>query len=460
MRDLRKVKMLNKETEELEFKKTTAELKEGVISLSSMLNKHGHGVLYFGVKNDGSIFGLQIGKDTTSDISKEIKNHIRPIVSPTISVEKISDKQVIKIEAYGEDKPYAAYGRYFLRSDDEDLQMTNTQLEDFFINKNFDYSEWENKITDFGEEVIDEQLLINYINKGNEIGRIPFLFKDTTDALTKLGLMKNEKLNNAGLYLFSTLKLLTLKMAIYPTDERISFIDSTIFKGNIFECIDAAYQYIDRTINWNAQIIDMKRVETPEVPIEAIREIVVNSFAHMKVNNSSFNEIYITPTKIHIYNPGFLVKGKSPLDFANGTDGPIARNPLINTVLYLNKTIESFGTGFGRVFNLCKKHGISTNYKNNDFGFVFEFIRKNYSITDDIIDDTINDTINQKIVLTPTEEDVLNTIKNNNRATRLQISKIVNKSEPTVQRAINKLVKNKYIIRVGSNKNGFWEVLD
>lgn len=98
--------------------------------------------------------------------------------------------------------------------------------------------------------------------------------------------------------------------------------------------------------------------------------------------------------------------------------------------------------------------------KKYDFGFVFEFIRKNYSITDDIIDDTINDTINQKIVLTPTEEDVLNTIKNNNRATRLQISKIVNKSEPTVQRAINKLVKNKYIIRVGSNKNGFWEVLD
>ena len=65
--------MLNKENEELEFKKTTAELKEGVISLASMLNKHGHGVLYFGVKNDGSVFGLQIGKDTTSDISVFVK---------------------------------------------------------------------------------------------------------------------------------------------------------------------------------------------------------------------------------------------------------------------------------------------------------------------------------------------------------------------------------------------------
>ena len=71
--------------------------------------------------------------------------------------------------------------------------MTNTQLEDFFINKNYDYSEWENKMTDFGEEVIDEDLLIKYINKGNEVGRIPFLFKDTNDALTKLGVMKNGK---------------------------------------------------------------------------------------------------------------------------------------------------------------------------------------------------------------------------------------------------------------------------
>ena len=64
--------MEKRENEQLEYKKTTAELKEGVISLSSMLNKHGHGVLYFGVKNDGSIFGQIIGKDTTSNVSKEI----------------------------------------------------------------------------------------------------------------------------------------------------------------------------------------------------------------------------------------------------------------------------------------------------------------------------------------------------------------------------------------------------
>lgn len=440
--------MFNKETEELEFKKTTAELKEGIISLSSMLNKHGHGVLYFGIKNDGSVFGQQIGLNTMSDISNEIKNYLRPIISPLITVEQADDKSIIKIEANGEDKPYSAYGRYFVRSNDEDFQMTNSQLEDFFINKNLDYSRWENEITEYGEEVVDEELLIKYINKANEINRISFLFKDTNDTLTKLGLMKNNHLNNAGVYLFSKLKPWTLKLAIYPTDERISFIDSHIFKGNIFECIDNAYKYIAKAINWHAEIIGMKRVETPEIPIEAVREIVVNSFAHMKVNSSSFSEIYITPTRVHIYNPGFLIKDKSPMDFANGTNGPIARNPLINTILYLNQTIESFGTGFARVFSLCDKYDIKTKYFNNDFGFVFEFIR------------TSNVTTNVTFDLSKTEISVFEAIKKHNKVNRSEIAKIIGKSEMTVQRAINKLISNNLIQRIGSNKTGYWKTTE
>ena len=443
--------MFGRETEELEFKKTTAELREGVISLASMLNKHGHGVLYFGVKNDGTVFGQQIGNNTTSDISKEIKNYLRPVIVPSISVEKVDEKQIIKIEVNGDDKPYCAYGRYFIRSDDEDLQMTNSQLEDLFVNKNLDYSKWENELTNYGEEIVDEELLINYINKGNEVGRIPFLYKDTNDALTKLGLMKDGYLNNAGVYLFSKIKPWTLKLAIYPTDERISFIDSTIFKGNIFECIEEAYKYIAKTIHWRADIVGMKRVETPEIPMEAIREIVVNSFAHMKVNNSSYSEIYITPTRVHIYNPGFLVKGKSPMDFATGTNGPIARNPLINTVLYLNKTIESFGTGFGRVFNLCEKNKIETRYGNNDFGFVFEFIRKPFVPT--------AVTYNVPIDLTDTERMVLETIMANTKISISEIAKTIGKSTSTVQRAINKFKETGLIERAGSNKNGYWDFL-
>ena len=90
----------------------------------------------------------------------------------------------------------------------------------------------------------------------------------------------------------------------------ISF--SKQLRGNIFECIDEAVKYVTNNIRWKAEIRGMERIETPEIPVEAFREIIINSFAHMKVNPASSNEIYITPTRVHIYNPGPLVPSTDP----------------------------------------------------------------------------------------------------------------------------------------------------
>ncbi len=43
------------ESELLEFKESTAELHQAIESIVSMLNKHGYGELYFGVKDNGDI---------------------------------------------------------------------------------------------------------------------------------------------------------------------------------------------------------------------------------------------------------------------------------------------------------------------------------------------------------------------------------------------------------------------
>ncbi|MEK6921326.1 MAG: RNA-binding domain-containing protein, partial [Nanoarchaeota archaeon] len=44
-----------KESETIELKKSTSELKEAVISIVSILNKHQKGDIYFGVKNNGDL---------------------------------------------------------------------------------------------------------------------------------------------------------------------------------------------------------------------------------------------------------------------------------------------------------------------------------------------------------------------------------------------------------------------
>ena len=442
--------MEKRESETIEFKKSTSELKEAIISLSSMLNKSGYGTVYFGIKNDGSIYGQEIGKNTTSDISKAIKIYLKPRVTPKIEILDKNHKKIIKVYAEGEDTPYSAYDRYYVRSDDEDIQMTNSQLENFFLNKTYDYSKWEKQVTDYGVDDIDEDLLIKYVNKGLESGRINFLYRDAKTTLKKLELLSGNKLNNAGFYLFSNKKPLLLKLATYPTDERIRFSDLKQFHGNIFECIDEAVKYVTNNIHWSADIIGMERIETPEIPFEAFREIIINSFVHMRVNPTSSNEIYITPTKIHIYNPGSFVPGTDPMMFANGEQGSMIRNPLIATVLYYNKTIDAFGTGFERVFKLCKN--IKYEYKNNQFGFTFEFFRQNNNYSKNNLKE--NESLNNS--LTKDELKIIELIKSK-KCNKDEMAVYINKSKATVNRIIKSLTEKGLIKRIGSNKTGFWE---
>ena len=77
---------LGTENETLEFKKSISELKEGIISLSSMLNKSGYGILYFGVKNDGLVHISELSE-------KFVKNPM-----DVVSVGDIVKVRVIKID--------------------------------------------------------------------------------------------------------------------------------------------------------------------------------------------------------------------------------------------------------------------------------------------------------------------------------------------------------------------------
>ena len=62
------------ETETLEFKKSTGELKEAMHSICAILNKHQYGELYFGVKTDGTVIGQVVTEESLREVSQKIKN--------------------------------------------------------------------------------------------------------------------------------------------------------------------------------------------------------------------------------------------------------------------------------------------------------------------------------------------------------------------------------------------------
>ena len=59
-----------------------------------------------------------------------------------------------------------------------------------------------------------------------------------------LQLLNGNKLTNAGRMLFSKNKPITLKMAVFATEHKATFLDISKVEGNIFELIDSAINYI------------------------------------------------------------------------------------------------------------------------------------------------------------------------------------------------------------------------
>ena len=83
---------LGKESETLEYKKTTGELKEAMVSIVSILNKHGVGTLYFGVKPNGDVTGQDVSESSLRDVSRLVFESIRPQIYPAIEEIELDGK--------------------------------------------------------------------------------------------------------------------------------------------------------------------------------------------------------------------------------------------------------------------------------------------------------------------------------------------------------------------------------
>jgi ATP-dependent DNA helicase RecG len=441
------------ESETVEFKKSIGELKEAVISVASILNKHKSGVLYFGVKNNGDIIGQQSGAETARDISHKIQEGVKP--TPLISVEQLpfGDLYYFRVNFSGKETPYSAFGRYYIRTSDEDRELTPTQLRDLFFDTG-DYTDWEDTLTEYTADDIDEQLLRASYKDGLEAGRFSEPFSDKVSVLSRLNLLKNGRLTNAGVMLYSSRKPLTLKLALFATDERLTLIDHAHFKGNIYECIDEGMVFLKKHMRWRAEYHGgVKRTDVPEVHPDALREILINSFAHAKYAGMlATHEIDIYPSSIEIFNPGRLPAMVKPEEFAKGREKSLLRNRTIAEVLFRTTIVEAFATGFRKVITLCREGNVKYRYANSNEGFSFEFLRK--PVESEMVHKVM--TV-QDLGGYPLE--VYNAIKANAKITIQEIADKIGQGRSTINRALDVLKQEGFIIFEGSPRDGAWVIL-
>lgn len=483
-----------KEDEVTELKRSTSELKEGIVSIVAILNKHHKGRLYFGIRDDGTVLGQELTSKTLRDVADAITTKIEPKIYPKVTNVKINDKDCILVEFEGDDLPYLADGRAYIRVSDQDKKLSVLEMRKILFKSENNKEKWEEKLSDVTIADVNENVLKEYIERANEAQRIPFKYTNKKDVLSKLGVIKNNRLLNAGKVLFCDDNGVELQVAIFATDKKVTFIDIDKKTGNLFQLMKEAQDYIRKNMIWTVEITD-KREEYPEIPLDSIREAIVNSYVHRSYLDPKGTEISIFKDRIEIYNPGTFPLEYSPEDYIQNKAHSVLRNPLLANILYRSKDIESYSSGIQRIYNECKERNVKVNFRKEKYGFTVIFYRKEIKNDENLLYTNVRIKVDKNVGLNISKNMAQNEITKDEKGkkilytnVRIKVDKnvglnVVQKkiltfimedafvkleelaeklhvSVRSVERNIDYLKNHNWIKRVGSKKSGYWKVID
>ncbi len=238
---------------------------------------------------------------------------------------------------------------------------------------------------------IDEGLVIDFLKDRAIKQRVDIPKISVKDFLLKtLKVIKEEdgvlKPTNAAILFFCDnpqdfISQSSIKMARFRGNTRTEFIDSREIIGPFYKMLDEFELFFKRNTRLASKIVEFKRVDIPEYPIEAIREAVVNALAHRSYYRAGANvQIDIFDDRIEVRSPGGLLPH---LDIKNLEGIHETRNEKICEIFHETKDMEKFGTGIGKMKTKMINHGLKLPEFSEQGGF---FLVTFYGPGDKILD--------------------------------------------------------------------------
>jgi ATP-dependent DNA helicase RecG len=443
------------ESETVEFKTSLAELKQGLISLVAMLNKHGQADLWFGVSPSGKPVGLMANEKTLRDVSQALAAHIEPRIYPEITLVDLAGKTCLRVQATGHQKPYFAHGRAYIRVADEDRQMSARELENLILQRNSAALRWDNEPCTTALAELNEDKIRRFLERAG----LPWGSDgdSTANALTKLGLLQDGKLLNAARLFFAD-QPIQLRCAVFASTSSATILDRHDFDGDILELIEEAEKYILKNIHIGMRLEGMRRVDVPEISRAALREAIINAFCHRDWRHPDYIQIAIYKNRVEIRNPGGLFDG---LTFEAMRRGNVShrRNPLIADLFRRIDMVEAWGRGMP----LILANAPDVAFREIAQLFVASFERPSAALETNPetgLEPPENTKETPKKHTRNTKELVLKALKAQPDVTAKALALALKLSEASVRHHLRVLQAAQRIRHVGPTKGGHWEVLD
>ncbi|MBT7260266.1 MAG: hypothetical protein HN888_04010 [Desulfobacula sp.] len=435
----------------IEFKEKPSHIDKEMVAFANGAG----GRIFIGITDAGQIKKAPVTNKLKSQI-QDIANNCEPAIK--IKLETLDTVLVVHVRS-GQDKPYSCSSGFYTRVGPNAQKMNRNQIIDFFqsegqirfeelMNLTFDGE------TDFDPDKLDHFLELSGISK----------VLDTRAILLNLGVAEKQEgsliFNNTGILFFA--KNLDrfyphagITCALYKGLEKVDVLDRKDFNKDIVSNVDNAMLFLRQHIPVRYEFDGSpQRIEVPQVPLEALREAVINAVCHryyFEKGASVMVEIF--DDRIDITSPGSLVKGLLKKDFGKKS---LLRNPKIAGLFHRIGYIEKMGTGIRRMQNLMKE----TGHKPIDFEFT-TFVTASFDRRVTLkkksaparMDEGLNEGLNEGL------KSLLNVIlKNPGIQTRQASTLLDNRPVKTLENQIKILTEKGLIERLGSKKTGGYNI--
>lgn len=448
--------MLFRESETVELKEVVVDdIKKEIIAFA---NCDG-GKLYIGVRDDGTVIGLDNADSVSLQISNMVRDAIKPDITMFLHYETIVEngKNVVVVDIQrGTDRPYylAKKGMrpegVYVRQGYSSVPATDTAIRRMIKETDGDRFE--------AMRCLNQDLTFEATKKEFELRKTDF----GPQQMRTLKLIDQDGLYSNLALLLSDQCVHTIKVAVFQGTDQTIFKDRREFTGSLMQQMNEVYDFIDFRNQTRATIEKLYRVDVRDYPEVAVREALLNLLVHRDYSFSASAFISIYEDRIEFVSIGGLMPGIDLEDVMVGIS--VCRNQDLANVFYRLHLIEAYGTGMGKIMKAYESMQVKPVIETtkNAFKIILPNINAKYE-TENATVKTKSDTpvtVHTEKELSDEEEKILEYARKHGAITKNDVIGLLEVSASTAARVIRKMVKTNLLEQKGKARNTHYTIAE
>ncbi len=352
---LANLRRLGGEPDRVEVKRAAGGLPKSVAETMSAFANTAGGVIILGVDEAHGFATVKLpdAMKLRDQLAQMSRDKLTPALQITTEILDIEGRLIVVAEVPAvrpDQKPVYVTARgiatgSFLRSGDGDRQLTQTEIAMFMAARtqaSYDREPVPNSST----ADLNPEMVLRFVQRVRSAS--PQLRNATIEQLYyRLGITsapgKDATLTLAGLLTFGDFPQywfpqLMVSVVVHPESENseVRFVDNVAARGSIPEIIETCLGVIRRNLKVAAVIMDSgSRQDRIELPIESVREIIVNAILHRDYSPATRGtqiQVELYPDRLVVRNPGGLYGGISISELGESQIST-SRNAMLASIL-------------------------------------------------------------------------------------------------------------------------------